>query len=133
MRRLFRELAAVLLCAASPGVAGASDAGAPSAAPPGFEAISPEVAAALAAKAAGRSVEAERWMVAATNPHAVNRYGTYELEAGTAMAGMRAALASLGYLVEVRALHSGLHAISIGPGGLRGGADPRREGIALGH
>ena len=133
MRRLWCGLAAVLLGAAALGATGASDAGAPSAAAPGFEAISPEVAAALAAKAAGRPVEAGRWMVAAANPHAVNRYGPYELEAGTAMAGMRAALASLGYLVESRPLHSGLHAISIGPGGLRGGADPRREGIALGH
>lgn len=69
---------------------------------------------------------------AVSMPLAVNRYGPYELEAGTAMEGMKTALASLGYPVEVRRLDSGLYAISIGPGGLRGGADPRREGIALG-
>ena len=70
---------------------------------------------------------------AVSMPHAVNRYGPYDLEAGTALEDMKAALASLGYPVEVRQLNSGLHAISIGPGGLRGGADPRREGIALGQ
>ena len=70
---------------------------------------------------------------AVSMPLAVNRYGPYDLEAGTALEDMKAALASLGYPVEVRQLNSGLHAISIGPGGLRGGADPRREGIALGQ
>lgn len=64
-------------------------------------------------------------------PHRVNRFGTYDLEEGTDAAGMEAALVGLGYEVNVRDLNSGLHAISIGPDGLRGGADPRREGIAL--
>jgi gamma-glutamyltranspeptidase/glutathione hydrolase len=66
-------------------------------------------------------------------PHAVNRFGTYDLEEGTEMAGMQGALEALGYKVNVTGLTSGLHAISIGPGGLLGGADPRREGIALGE
>ena len=39
---------------------------------------------------------------------------------------------ALGYQVGTRALTSGLHAISIGTT-LRGGAEPRREGIALGE
>jgi gamma-glutamyltranspeptidase/glutathione hydrolase len=65
-------------------------------------------------------------------PHAVNRFGTYDLEAGTSAAGLEEALTGMGYQVGVRDLNSGLHAIAIG-GGLQGGADPRREGIALGR
>ena len=66
-------------------------------------------------------------------PHAQNRFGACDLEAGTAMAGMAAALAALGYRVEVRELNSGLHVVSIGPGGLQGGARPRWEDIAPGE
>lgn len=65
-------------------------------------------------------------------PHAVNRFGTYDLEAGTAAAEMEAALTESGYEVNIRDLNSGLHAIEIGAT-LKGGADPRREGIALGE
>ena len=64
-------------------------------------------------------------------PHAVNRFGTYDLEAGTAAEALQAPLQALGYEVTTRDLNSGLHAIEIG-GGLQGGADPRREGVALG-
>lgn len=65
-------------------------------------------------------------------PHAVNRFGTYDLEQGTAAADMKAALEQLGYEVKLRDLTSGLHAIAIDSRGLEGGADPRREGIAAG-
>ena len=65
-------------------------------------------------------------------PHMVNRFGTYDLEAGTSAEGLAEPLASLGYEVSTRELTSGLHAISIGQE-LQGGADPRREGIALGQ
>ncbi|MDJ1016508.1 MAG: gamma-glutamyltransferase [Paracoccaceae bacterium] len=64
-------------------------------------------------------------------PHLVNRFGTYDLEAGTAAEELGPALQELGYEVNARALTSGLHAISLGDS-LLGGADPRREGIALG-
>ncbi|WP_146590119.1 gamma-glutamyltransferase [Puniceibacterium confluentis] len=66
-------------------------------------------------------------------PHGVNRFGTFDLEVGTLMETLGPDLEMLGYEVSVQALNSGLHAISIGPDGLRGGADPRREGIALGE
>ncbi len=65
-------------------------------------------------------------------PHAVNRFGTYDLEASTEAESFEAALTDMGFEVNIRDLNSGLHAIEIGEG-LKGGADPRREGIALGH
>lgn len=64
--------------------------------------------------------------------HAVNRFGTFDLEAGTSRADQAAALEALGYETSVTDLTSGLHMIAIGDG-LQGGADPRREGIALGE
>jgi len=65
-------------------------------------------------------------------PHFVNRFGTYDLEEGTSAADLETPLTELGYEVSVRELNSGLHAIAVGDG-LKGGADPRREGIALGE
>ena len=65
-------------------------------------------------------------------PHLVNRFGTYDIEEGTDVATLEAPLTELGYEVSLRGLNSGLHAISVGDS-LQGGADPRREGIALGE
>jgi len=65
-------------------------------------------------------------------PHAVNRFGAYDLEAGTEAEALLAPLQAMGYEASARELNSGLHAIAIGET-LRGGADPRREGIALGE
>ena len=65
-------------------------------------------------------------------PHAVNRFGTYDVEEGTSAEALTGPLNDLGFEVNARALTSGLHAISIGET-LMGGADPRREGIALGQ
>lgn len=64
-------------------------------------------------------------------PHMVNRFGTYELEAGTAALEMAPELEALGFSVEARELNSGLHAIAILPDYMIGVADPRREGVAL--
>ncbi len=69
---------------------------------------------------------------AVSMPHLVNRFGTYDLEGDTDAVELEADLQALGYETKIRALTSGLHAISIGPDGLLGGADPRREGIAIG-
>ncbi|PTX54136.1 gamma-glutamyltranspeptidase/glutathione hydrolase [Litoreibacter ponti] len=66
-------------------------------------------------------------------PHLVNRFGTYDMEDGTTATGFTDALTELGFETNARALTSGLHAIAITPEGLRGGADPRREGIAIGE
>jgi gamma-glutamyltranspeptidase/glutathione hydrolase len=65
-------------------------------------------------------------------PHLVNRFGTYDVEAGTAAMDLLPGLEALGFEMAPQVLVSGLHAISIGEN-LRGGADPRREGIALGE
>ena len=65
-------------------------------------------------------------------PHAVNRFGKYDVEEGTSAEALTGPLTELGYEVGSRALTSGLHAIAIGDR-LQGGADPRREGIALGQ
>ncbi len=64
-------------------------------------------------------------------PHLVNRFGTYDLEQGSAAVDFENALTSMGFKVNQRDLTSGLHAIEIGDS-LKGGADPRREGIAVG-
>lgn len=65
-------------------------------------------------------------------PHLVNRFGSYDLEAGTKAIGFKQALEMMGYQVNIQDLNSGLHAILFKDGRLIGGADPRREGIALG-
>lgn len=64
-------------------------------------------------------------------PHAVNRFGTFDVEEGTDAEALAAPLAAMGFETNIRALTSGVHAIEIGQQ-LIGGADPRREGIALG-
>lgn len=66
-------------------------------------------------------------------PNMVNRFGTFELEAGTPAAGMAKDLEALGFKTEVKELNSGLHGIAIGGDDLAGGADPRREGVSLGR
>jgi len=65
--------------------------------------------------------------------HYVNRNGATELEAGTELEALAPQLEALGHEVKIRALTSGLHAIRTSADGLEGGADPRREGVALGH
>lgn len=65
-------------------------------------------------------------------PHLSNRFGTYDLELGTAAVKLADDLQALGFKTSERDLNSGLHGIAIGPDGLSGGADPRREGIAVG-
>ena len=66
-------------------------------------------------------------------PHLINRYGVYDLEKGTDAEAFERKLIAKGFNVRPRTLNSGLHAIRITESGLEGGADPRREGIALGN
>jgi gamma-glutamyltranspeptidase/glutathione hydrolase len=65
-------------------------------------------------------------------PHLINRFGTYEIEAGTEAEKMAEPLKALGYEIKAGEMNSGLQAIEIGPDGLAGSADPRREGLAVG-
>lgn len=63
-------------------------------------------------------------------PHLVNRFGRYDVEPGADRLAQQ--MRDLGYDVSRTAQTSGLHVIEIGQG-LRGGADPRREGLAYGE
>jgi gamma-glutamyltranspeptidase/glutathione hydrolase len=70
-------------------------------------------------------------------PHAVNLNGTTELERDTPLAALAADLKAMGHEVAIVPETSGLHAIQVvrrqgGRTQLLGGADPRREGEALG-
>ena len=69
---------------------------------------------------------------AITMPHLSNRFGTYNVEMGTSAESLIKDLEALGYTVKPGELNSGLHGIALGKGELSGGADPRREGVALG-
>ena len=65
-------------------------------------------------------------------PHFVNRNRATELERGTPLEALVPALEALGHKVTVRRLTSGLHGIMVSKGELTGGADKRREGVAIG-
>ena len=65
--------------------------------------------------------------------HHVNRNGATELEAGSPLEALAPQLEALGHEIKIRALNSGLHGVRVAADGLEGGADPRREGVALGH
>jgi gamma-glutamyltranspeptidase/glutathione hydrolase len=65
-------------------------------------------------------------------PNMTNRFGSYDLEAGTAAVEMAKDLEALGFKTAIKEQNSGLHGVAIRPGSLEGGADPRREGAAAG-
>jgi gamma-glutamyltranspeptidase/glutathione hydrolase len=56
-----------------------------------------------------------------------------ELEQGTPVADFADALTGMGHQVEIMSETSGLHAIAVMKDGLHGGADARREGVAIGE
>lgn len=66
-------------------------------------------------------------------PHLINRFGTFDIEAGTEAEALEPYLQQRGFKTEIRDLNSGLHIIRITDQGLIGGADPRREGIVIGE
>jgi gamma-glutamyltranspeptidase / glutathione hydrolase len=65
-------------------------------------------------------------------PHMVNLFGDYVLEAGSEAEAVAGELEALGYGIAIRDLTSGLQGVTFTPEGLLGGADPRREGVAVG-
>ena len=66
-------------------------------------------------------------------PKITNRNDYTALEKGTPIAELEEPLKALGHNVKVVDLNSGLHGIQFKSGKLIGGADPRREGIAVGR
>lgn len=66
-------------------------------------------------------------------PNFGNRNGVTELEAETPMTGLKTGLEGLGHSVQVSEQTSGSQVIQITDRGLVGGADPRREGVAVGQ
>lgn len=65
-------------------------------------------------------------------PRVTNRNDVTALEAGTFLEPLKPRLEKLGHKVVITDLNSGLHGIQIKQGLLLGGADPRREGVAVG-
>jgi len=65
-------------------------------------------------------------------PRMGSRNGPTELEQGTGLERLAPELERMGHAVRLRPETSGLHGIVRTPKGWAGGADPRREGVALG-
>jgi gamma-glutamyltranspeptidase/glutathione hydrolase len=74
----------------------------------------------------------ERMQQAVAAPHHVNQNGQTRLEKGTVLEALVPRLTAMGHTVTMVALESGLHGILRVKGGYEGGADPRRDGVALG-
>ena len=70
---------------------------------------------------------------AITLPHHAKRAHVTVIEEGTPLEALEYDLVRRGHKVARRPMTSGLHGIQVTPGGLLGGADPRREGVALGE
>jgi len=66
------------------------------------------------------------------SPRVGSRNGPTELEQGTKLERLAPELERMGHAVRIRPETSGLHGIVRTPRGWSGGADPRREGVALG-
>jgi len=66
-------------------------------------------------------------------PNFGSRNGPTEVEAGTEAETWRAALEAKGHEVRAIEMESGIQASVVGPDGLVGGADSRREGVAIGN
>ncbi len=66
-------------------------------------------------------------------PRMGSRNGPTELERGTPLERLAPELEHMGHSVRIRDEASGLHGIMRTPEGWAGGADPRREGVALGE
>jgi len=61
-----------------------------------------------------------------------SRNGPTEVERGTELEAVAAALTSMGHEVRAIPMESGLHLLRRTAAGWEGGADPRREGVARG-
>lgn len=71
--------------------------------------------------------------VAVDLPNFGSRNGPTELEAGTAAEAWAPDLEMRGHVVKLAEMTSGIQAILVTPEGFAGGADSRREGVAIGN
>lgn len=71
--------------------------------------------------------------VAVDQPNVGSRNGPTEIEQGTEAEGWKAGLEARGHDVKLMELNSGIQAIIVTPEGFTGGADSRREGVAIGN
>ena len=71
--------------------------------------------------------------VAVDLPNFGSRNGPTELETGTEAEGWKPALEAKGHLVKLIEMTSGIQAILVTKNGFTGGADSRREGVAIGN
>ena len=65
-------------------------------------------------------------------PRITNRNKVTTLEKGTELVKLKPALEAIGHQVAIRDLNSGIQAIVLSESKLHGGADQRREGLAIG-
>ena len=65
-------------------------------------------------------------------PNFVNRNGSTDLEKGSALESLKPLLEDMGHTVKLFGQVSGLHGVRVTKYGLEGGADKRREGVAIG-
>jgi gamma-glutamyltranspeptidase/glutathione hydrolase len=66
-------------------------------------------------------------------PNFGSRNGPTQIERGSRYEALVAPLTARGHDIRLSEMESGLHGIERVPGGWRGGADSRREGVALGR
>jgi gamma-glutamyltranspeptidase/glutathione hydrolase len=66
-------------------------------------------------------------------PNNGSRNGPTEIEKGTELENLQAALKAMGHEVRAIDMTSGIQGIRRVKGGWEGGADPRREGVARGR
>jgi gamma-glutamyltranspeptidase / glutathione hydrolase len=71
--------------------------------------------------------------VAVDLPNFGSRNGPTEIEAGTEAETWTSALEAKGHQVRLVEMNSGIQAIVVSPNSLTGGADSRREGVAIGN
>ncbi|OYQ34859.1 gamma-glutamyltransferase [Niveispirillum lacus] len=65
-------------------------------------------------------------------PILLNRNGATQIESVPAADKLAASLAAMGHQVKRDNANSGIHIIRVTPAGIQGGADPRRDGVAMG-
>lgn len=95
---------------------------------PGGPVIIPDVAGALSAMIDGGLTPQQT----AALPHIFNPNSVTVIEKGTALESLAPALTAMGHTIRIIPIYSGLHIIEKTRQGYIGGADPRRDGTAMG-